>query len=137
MVKKNKHYMEWDGVRYEVDTPYDELVWEELKRDRDGHFHHKVWGYSKDTVVCPSCGRSEYMKYNIQNTGVMSKCEFCSITTKCPPFDVEENRDIAEMLKDEVISTSKAYEISLRIGQELPPNLQVERRKESHFKKKQ
>jgi len=134
---KGKNFHEYNGIKYDVDTFYDKLCWEEIFFDRDKHPHHRIWGYSQDMFPCPSCNQSSDVQFNIQTTGVMMKCKYCQITMPAPPFDVENGSDIAELLLDETISVEKAFEIAAKIGQALPiqPPRGSTRRKASFNKK--
>lgn len=120
VMKKGKNWHEWDGVKYDVDTFYNELAWEEIIFDKDRHPHHRVWGYTQTSYPCGSCKQTADIQFNIQRGGVTVKCRYCKISTLAPPYDVENEIDVAELLDDKIVSSDEAYKISTRIGVSLP-----------------
>ncbi len=126
-LKKGKHYHEFDGVRYEIDTQLDELAWEEIIIDREGHPLHRVWKYYKDTAPCLSCSKTIDMKYSIQRLGVYARCMYCNITFPVVPFDPETKEERAELVQSKAVSATEAIAICARIGQRIPDMLQVQR----------
>lgn len=133
---KGKNWHEFNGVRYDVDTFYDELAWEEITFDKDHHPHHRVWGYTQDAFPCPSCNMSQDVHFNIQRTGVVMKCDYCKLTMLAPPFDVENNKDVAELLLDETVTLQKAFEVAGRIAVILPVEPPRQTRRQKAFGKK-
>lgn len=131
-LKRGKHYHEFDGVKYDVDTQLDELCWEEILPvpDREGHPVHRVWKYYKDTVQCMSCAKTMDMKYSIQRLGVYARCMYCNVTFPVVPYDPEAKEERAELVKTEVVSATKAIEICARIGQRIPDFIQNQRPRE-------
>lgn len=118
---KGKNWHEYKGIKYDVDTFYDELAWEEIKINRDGsNAVHKVWGYTQDAFPCPSCNMTQDVHFNIQRTGVVMKCDYCKISILAPPFDVDKGEKIAELLLTETVNLEDAFKIAERIGILLP-----------------
>lgn len=133
-LKKGVHYHEFEGKKYDVDTFYDELCWEEVIIDREGHPLHRVWKYYQDTVACFSCQKTADMQYCIQRMGVYGKCQWCKITFPVVPFDPESKENIAELVKSEAVSPSKAIEICARIGQKIPDQIALQRPRQRRHK---
>jgi hypothetical protein len=120
-VKKGKNWMEYKGIRYDVDTFYAELAWEECLII-NGHFMHRTWFFTKSDFPCGSCGSHADVCFNIQSTGVVMKCTYCNLSTLAPPFDITDNGQeqgqIAELVLSEEVTVPQAVEIMNRTGQD-------------------
>lgn len=120
-VIKGKNWMEFKGVKYDVDTWYDELAWEECLFIQN-RLMHRIWFFNKSDYDCPSCSSHVDVHFQIQSTGVVLKCEYCKVSTLAVPFDITDNGEqqgeIAELVLSEEISIPKCQEIMLRTGQD-------------------
>ena len=138
-VRKGKNWHEYKGVKYDVDTFYKKLVWEEILYNKPREeFIHKVWGYAEGCFSCPMCGRPDDVEMNIQGTGVFAKCQYCKVTIALPPIEMSDSQDetgtpIAELLLSEVVTKEKALEIGTRIGAELPEDIMRPPKRASKF----
>jgi len=116
---------------YNVDFPYETLVWEEVTVVGK-KLLHRSWRYTKDSAQCPSCGASTNMVYLIENTGVMGRCTSCDVTQPIPPIEFDrtgyiEERFRAEKIMEREIGVSEAIKICERIGQEMPSSIGPDR----------
>ena len=124
-VIKGVHYHLFEGKRYDVDTFYEDLYWEEIKSVQ-GKPRHRVWRYGNDYDVCPFCAKNNDIVFNIQRMGVYMKCTWCNVTIPAPPQDIkdlgpEREEDFkAELVVDKDISVEEADEVIKRTGQVSP-----------------
>lgn len=117
--KKGVNWHEWDNIRYDVDTFYDELAWEEVAFINN-RLMHRIWFFTPSDFRCPSCEQTQDVKFNIQSTGVCMKCFYCNLTTLAVPYNVGdsgEEGEIAELVSAKEVTVKEALEITARIGQ--------------------
>lgn len=123
-VIKGINYHQFGGKKFDVDTFYDELYWEQIFSVK-GKPRYRVWRYGKDYGICPVCDKAEDIQFNIQRTGVFMKCQWCNITIPAPPFDVvdlgaEPEATKAAKIIDEDVEMGFAQEVIRRTGAPSP-----------------
>lgn len=117
---------------YDVDFPYETLVWEEVVQIGKKIFH-RIWRYIKESAQCPACATSINMVYLIEHTGVIGRCTACDVTFPVPPIEFDrtgyvEDHHRADKLQEREIGVAEAIKICERIGQEIPSSIAPERR---------
>lgn len=125
-----RFYHTYKGKKYWVDTQYPELVWEHIEM-QGREIIYRVWGYSGG-YPCAMCNSTEDIVFSIQRTGVFARCMFCNVTYPAGPVNLDENKDIAQLIKEEKIDADEARKVFKRIGEKPPtgfPKKRVSRRR--------
>lgn len=134
-VLKGIHYHEFEGKKYDVDTFYDELYWEQILKVNNKP-RYRVWRYGKDYDICPLCEKNVDVQFNIQRMGVYMKCQYCGVTLPAPPFDIkdlgaEPDETKAAKVIDEDVTLDFVQKVLSRTGQPSPfPMVRGARRNE-------
>ena len=123
-ILKGVNWHEFGGKKFDVDTFYDELYWEQIFPVR-GKPRYRVWRYGKDYGICPVYDKAEDLQFNIQRTGVFMKCQWCNVTIPAPPFNIDDlgaepEETKAAKIIDEDIEMEFAQKVLQRTGAPSP-----------------
>jgi len=109
------------GVKFYQDTFYKEIIFEEIvMRGAIGRAVpiHRIWLVNRDlgSFPCIMCDKADKILFNIQETGVFGRCQFCNVTGGPEPMKDTDGSDRGDLLVERQVSIAEANRIVARTG---------------------